>query len=402
MDVFVARQPIFRRDRQLYGYELLYRKSGNNFFEGEDDTLSTAEVISNSFLVFGFNELTDGTRGFINFPAELLLRDIPLVLPKENVVIELLERADITDELFLALEQYKAKGYMLALDDFALDMDDEHAARLLELADIVKIEFPNIPVETQRALLKRYKSKKMFLAERIETKEEFELAAEMGYSLFQGYFFSRPVIVNAKEIESFKSNTGRILEELSKKEPDIGLISGIFVQDPGLSYKLLRLVNSAHFGMRRPIESIRQAIMLVGTDELRIWLHLIFLKSLQTKENRELIKQSVIRAKMLSLLLQSCPAYGSDCFFVGIFSALDVILNRGMDHALDGLPLSPLVRDTLLKRETPISPFLALILAQEQAQWDTLDRLLEVTGVTKHACMSAYIEALRWQQGLPI
>lgn len=402
MDVFVARQPIFRRNRQLYGYELLYRKSENNYFEGGDDTLTTAELISNSFLVFGFSELTDGTCGFINFPAELLLRDIPLALPKEHVVLELLERTEITDELLAALEQYKAKGYVLALDDFALDMDDEYAVRLLELADIVKIEFPNVPLQKQQALLNKYKFKITFLAERIETSEEFDLAVKMGYDLFQGYFFSKPLMVNAKEVESFRSNAAQIIQELGHAEPDIGHISCIFTQDPGLSYKLLKLVNSAYYGIRRPIESIRQAIMLIGTDELLLWLHLIFLKSLQTKDNRELIKQSIVRAKMLSLLMPSCPSHSSDCFFVGIFSSLDAILNKDMESALEGLPLSDLVRDTLLGQETQITPFLSLVLALEQAQWDKLSSLLTLTGITKMNCMASYVEALRWQQALPI
>ncbi len=402
MEVFVARQPIFRRDKKLYGYELLYRKSTNNFYEGEDDTCSTAELISNSFLVFGFRELIEDTWGFINFSSELLLQGVPLVLPKENVVIELLERAEITQELLAMLEQYKAKGYLLALDDFVLDMDGEYAERLIALANIIKIEFSYASVEKQRALLERYKSRITFLAERIETKEEFEFAAGLGYSLFQGYYFSRPIVVSAKEIHTFKANIGLILQELDEKEPDIGRISTIFTQDPGLSYKLLRLVNSAYYGMRRPIASIRQAIMLIGVTELRVWLYIIFLKSLQTADNREIIKKSIIRAKMMSLIVQSCPAQGSDCFFVGMFSALDVMLDRGMDNALDGLPLSQLVRDTLLQHDTPFSPYLSLILALENGEWDTLECLLETTGITKEACISAYIDAIRWQQSLPI
>ena len=401
MDVFVARQPIFKRNMQLYGYELLYRRSKNNYFEGEDDTLSTAELISNSFLVIGYDELIENTKGFINFSEELLLRDMPLMLPREKVVIELLERAQITDELLLVLKKHKAMGYTLALDDFALDMKDKQVAELLDLADIVKIEFPIVPLDIQRSLIRKYKNKIKFLAERIETREEFGIALEMGYTLFQGYFFSKPVIVNAKEIHTVKSNAGLAIQELSRNDPDLKYIEKIFEQDLGLSYKLLKLANSAFFSTGRQVKSIRQAIMHIGTDELNSWLHLIFLKSMQTAENKELIKTSIIRAKLLSLLVsEKCKE--ADCFFVGMFSSLDVLLNQDMEQALGGLPLSQTVKDTLLGRDTPLSPYLHIVINMEKGNWETVETLLRETRITQKACMDAYLSALRWQQSLPV
>ncbi len=400
MDVFVARQPIFKRNMQLYGYELLYRRSRNNYFEGEDDTLSTAELISNSFLVIGYDELIENTKGFINFSAELLMRDMPLMLPRDKVVIELLERAQITDELLLVLKKHKSMGYTLALDDFALDMEDMQVAELLELADIVKIEFPNVRLDIQRSLIRKYKGRIKFLAERIETREEFRIALEMGYTLFQGYFFSKPVIVNAKEIHTVKSNAGLAIQELSRNDPNLKYIERIFEQDVGLSYKLLKLANSAFFSTGRQVKSIRQAIMHIGTDELNNWLHLIFLKSMQSVENKELIKTSIIRAKLLSLLVnEKCKE--ADCFFVGMFSSLDILLNQDMEQALGGLPLSQTVKDTLLGRDTQLTPYLRIVLNLELGNWETVEILLHETGITRKIYMDAYLCALRWQQSLP-
>ncbi len=262
-DVFVARQPIFDQSMGLYGYELLHRSSQNNFYEGSDDEQTTAELITNSFLVIGFNELIDGTRGFINFSHDFLLKGIPRILPKEKTVIEILERANVTDDLVDVCRELKSKGYILALDDFVLEGENDSRERLIEYADIIKIEFPNVPIYKQAALISKYRNKIMFLAERVETREEFHKAVEMGYRLFQGYFFSKPIMVNAKDIGTIDINAHRILEELQKEDPDYRIISSIIEKDLNLSYKLLKISNSVYYNAKRQINSIFEALVLL-------------------------------------------------------------------------------------------------------------------------------------------
>ena len=187
MKVYLARQPIFSRTMSIYGYELLYRRSMNNFYEGKDDNQATAELINNAFFAMQFNELTHGTKAFINFSGDMLEKEIPLLLPKEAIVVEILERVIASDKIIQACKKLKKEGYTLALDDFVFH---ESYLPLMELADIIKIEFSIVDYDMQRQLINKYGDKIKFLAEKIETREEYQMALEMGYSYFQGYFLA--------------------------------------------------------------------------------------------------------------------------------------------------------------------------------------------------------------------
>ncbi|MDX9871244.1 MAG: EAL domain-containing protein, partial [Clostridia bacterium] len=217
MEAFLARQPIFAKNMKIFGYELLYRQSGtDNFFCGIDDDQATTELIYNTFLVMGLKDLTDGANAFINFSKELIETDVPFMLPKKNIVVEILERKEVTPATINACKRIKTMGYSLALDDFVLSQNN---LPLIELADIIKIEFPAVSRFEQQSLIRRYGSKVKFLAEKIETREEYKQAAELGYSLFQGYFFSKPAIVKSKDMVTLNTNLFSILEELNNPEP---------------------------------------------------------------------------------------------------------------------------------------------------------------------------------------
>ncbi len=402
-DVFVARQPIFDQSMGLYGYELLHRSSQNNFYEGGDDEQTTAELITNSFLVIGFNELIDGTRGFINFSHNFLLKGIPSILPKEKTVIEILERANVTDDLINVCRDLKSKGYILALDDFVLEGENDSRERLIEYADIIKIEFPNVPIYKQAALISKYKNKIMFLAERVETREEFHKAVEMGYRLFQGYFFSKPIMVNAKDIGTIDINAHRILEELQKEDPDYRIISSIIEKDLNLSYKLLKISNSVYYNAKRQINTIFQALVLLGTQEIFGWISLMLFRKVQTPENAEIVKSSMINGKLISLLANETnqgSSFASDCFMVGILSSMDVILNQNMAQIVADLPLTPQVSATLLGSDTKIRHYLDAVLAFEKGQWDITYKEMADNQITQERFMELYLDALKWKQSL--
>jgi c-di-GMP-related signal transduction protein len=404
MDIYVARQPIFNQHMKLYGYELLYRKSHNNFYEGMDDSKSTASLLSSTFLVIGFNELIDGTKGFINFSQDLLLEEVPLLLPKDKVVVEILERVEITDVVVQACKKLKALGYLLALDDFILDQNSGNELNeLLQLADIIKVEFPNWPIEDQQKLIKKYRKKITFLAERVETREEYQKAIQLGYSLFQGYFFSKPVIINAREIRSLDINLIRIMKELQNDEPDFDFIAGIIEKDLGLSYKLLRMANSIYFGMTNHIQSVQQALVRLGKSELLQWIHLMLLKDVQNTETEELVKTSLIRAKILALLAvemgrKSCEPDG---FLTGLFSSIDIILNDEMGKIVSKLPLVENVKEALLGGDSELRRCLNSILAFERGDWNEEEFEEDNAGVSRETYMKLYMEALKWQQSLP-
>ena len=402
-DIYVARQPIFNKHMKLYGYELLYRKSQNNYYEGVDDNTSTASLLSSTFLVIGFDELVDGTKGFINFSEELLLGEVPYLLPKEKVVVEILERVKTNDFVIQACKKLKSMGYIIALDDFIMSDISKEYMELIELADIIKVEFSCWNIEDQLNLINKYKNQITFLAEKVETREEYHKAIKMGYSLFQGYFFSKPVMMNAKEIHSLDVNLVRMMEELHNDEPDFDKVTEIIEGDLGLSYKLLKIANSIYFGLPGEIKSINQALVRLGKSEMLQWVHLMLLKDVQNAETEELVKTSLIRAKFFGLLAAEMNQKGqeADYFLTGLFSSIDIILNNDMSKIMAKLPLGEDVKKALLGNDTELRRCLEMVLAFEKGDWETAETDFGDKYFTKEKYMKLYMEALKWQQSLP-
>ena len=395
MEVYLARQPIFDKKMKIAGYELLYRRSMNNYFEGLDDNQATADLINNAFLVMPFYELTGGTRAFINFSAEMLIKEIPLVLPRKSIVVEVVERVEATQEVLDALTKLKGVGYTIALDDFAFG---ETNLPFLELADIVKVEFPNVDAAKQRHYIKQYGKRIKFLAEKVETREDYQRAVEMGYSFFQGYFFSRPVMEKRKEIASLPSILMRIMTELNRSDPDYQTLTEIIETDVGLSYKLLRLAGSVFFGTKGDVYTVKQALVRMGMNEIRKWIYLLLFKNVQNVENHELITNCLIRAKFMEML--ATRAGGSrkyyDYFLAGLFSAIDILLDTTMEIAVKELPIIPEVKEALLGASNGIRQALDLVLNYEIGNWDKVDALRLSPLMGRDNLMPLYVEALQW------
>lgn len=400
MDVYIARQPIFNRKMKVYGYELLYRQSLNNYFEGADDDQATTALINNSFMVFGFQELTDETKGFINFSQNLILNELAYLLPKDQVVIEILERVEPNEKIITACKKLKEKGYLLALDDFVLEQYTKEYLPLIEMADIIKVEFPAIKGDGIQKIIDQFGKKTIFLAEKVETREEHQRAMDMGFKLFQGYYFSKPLMENLKEIEALNVNLVRIVNVLNIEPIDYDKIAEIIQQDVGLSYKFLKMSNSVYYGAKYRIKNIRQGLMFMGTEEIKRWVYLMMLRGVQSPENAELVKTSVVRGKMLSLLAKELhTASESDYFIAGMFSSVDVLMNTSMDKALVGLPLSVEVREALLGKNNQLRWYLDTTLALEKAQWDKLSNI-DYSQLSAERYMTLYLEAIRWQRSL--
>lgn len=397
MDVYAARQPIFDSRLGVYGYELLYRKSMNNFYEGSDDNQATAELINNSFLVFQLSDLTDNKRAFINFSGEMLAKEIPLLLPKERIVVEILERVEPTEAVIEACRKLKDRGYMLALDDFAFD---DKLFPLIELADMIKVDFSAFSLDKQSQLIQAYKEKYRitFLAEKIENRDEFHAARRLGYELFQGYFFSKPIVVHGKEIGIMQTSVIRIIDELNRDEPDYQHMVEIIEKDLGLTYKLLKAANSLFYGSRNRIHSIQQALVRMGTDELKKWMYLLMLKDIKNVHNKELIKTSLIRGKMMELLsLQlGMKPKQFDYFMVGLFSSADILLNKKMNDVVHELPLTKEVREALTRRSNKLGHVLDFILSLETADWTRADKFVLAGKIDYETVLSQYILAIKW------
>jgi EAL and modified HD-GYP domain-containing signal transduction protein len=397
-NIYVARQPIFNSRMKLFGYELLYRRGEKNAFDGASDDQATAAIVSDSFFM-GFDELTDGTRGFINFSQNLLLSGAALLLPSEKLVVEVIERTEITPMLVAACRRLKQLGYKLALDNFS---DDETYRPLVELADIIKVDCRATPQAVQALMIKKYTGS-VFVAMKIETADEFAHAKSLGFSLFQGYFFDKPAMIGTKEIGTLHSSMVQMVQRLSQPEPDFKALAAIVERDVELSYKLLRIANSAYYrSAMPPVSSIRQALAQLGVTELRRWTHLLLVKGLMSPENTELIKASLIRARMLSLCAED-KSRGIDeqeAFITGLFSSIDRLLNEPMAKVLARLPLTDTVKGALLGEPGALRDTLDAVLAFEHADWDSADTLLNLAGMPRGALTPFYLEAVNWQQAL--
>lgn len=395
MEVYIARQPIFDRQQNIYGYELLYRNDKQNFFPGIDDNQATIELIYNSFLVMGLKNLTEGTKAFINFSKELIDSDVAMLLPKGDIVVEVLERGDVSDKTEEACRQMNEIGYIIALDDVVFD---ENTMKLMEYASIIKIEFNVMPEEEQIRLMKTYRKKLKFLAEKIETREEYQAALAMGYDYFQGYFFSKPTMINRKDIIAFNGNIFEMLKELNANDPNYVVIADIIQRDLGLTYKLLMLTNTIKFGAKNQIHSIKHALSYLGINELYQWITLIMLKDLKNNENSEMIKLSIIRGKLMEQIAHELhlESEESEYFLVGMFSSIDVILNKNMQEALADIPLADKIKNSILNRNTTIGRMLDFVIAYENADWDRIVSQYPINEIGEGKFLTMYVDALKW------
>ncbi|MFT8871213.1 MAG: HDOD domain-containing protein [Sporolactobacillus sp.] len=401
MDIYVARQPIYRSNMTVFGYELLYRSDLHNEYKGSNDEKATATLLTNSVLVMNFNELISDKKGFINFSGPLLEQRLPQLLPNDKLIIEILERVTFTEDVLEACRALKGQGYMLALDDFALE-PAVIASGIVELADIIKIEFSRVSLAQQLSFMSKYRSSVTFLAEKIATIEEFELAKRLGYSLFQGFYFSHPKMLNATDITANRQNTLQILSELDTSEPNFFKLARIFQNDLGLMYKILRLANTTNYGSKFSINSVQAALARIGTKDLRQWMHILLMRDITNVQNEELIQQSMIRAKMLEQLAfelhltRDTSAY----FIAGMFSSLDVLTNQTMAEVTAELPLPRIVKDALNGVRNPLRIHLDSVLAFERADWQTFFQYLRQFGIPEGRYMGTYLTAIKWQKNL--
>jgi EAL and modified HD-GYP domain-containing signal transduction protein len=400
MDAFVARQPIFDRKKNLWGYEILYRSSpdASRAYIRDPDEASFS-VLHNLLMVMDFRELVRNTRGFINFSKNLLVEDIATLLPVENTVIEILEDT-LPDKLTIdACKHLKDKGYLLAVDDFTLE--DDHLQPFALIADIIKVDCIKSPRDQWGDIVNRYASaNKLLLAEKIETHDDFKYALDQGFDLFQGFFFSRPAVVANKDVPPSSANVIKLMSEIfSKEELSLEDFERILKKDPGMTYKLLRYINSPAVGLRMEVKDIRRAIMLLGEKELRRWFLLVLYGQVCKDNPFKIFGHALHRGRYLELLAKETGyIYTGEVFFMGIISTLDVILQRPIDDIMKQLPVSSEIRNALLHYEGDLGVLYKLVLCHEQDRWDELLTFSEKLNLNVGRLSELYLEALRWAQ----
>ncbi len=398
METFVARQPILDQHQQVYGYELLYRSSWENVFTHADPNQASATVMTDGVALLGMDTLTNQKKAFINIPHDILVDGYVTLLPQKTTVVEILETVDPTPQVIAACKKLKDAGYILALDDFVYE---ERFEPLVRLADIIKIDVLTTPQEQWPVLLKQFTSQHIqFLAEKVETREVFQETSAMGFSYFQGYFFSKPEILSKKDVPRFKQHYLELLQQILKQELDYDQLEEIIKRDLSLCYKLLRYINSAAFPFRRTIDSISHALALLGEKEFRKWASLLTLASLGSDKPEELVSQATVRAKFCeSLTAQTeLASRTSDAFLMGLFSLLDAIIDRPLDDILSELSVTEDVQAALLEATGPLHAVYATILAYERGEWQAFSTQIAQLGVDESEVPTLYREAVDWGQ----
>lgn len=395
MEQFIARQPIFDSRMNVFGYELLFRNGVENCFSGIDGDQATSQVIATSAMLFGMENLLGDGKGFINFTRKSLLCDYASVLPKRQIVVEILENVEPDAEVMDACRRLKKQGYVLALDDFVYDARYDG---LLKMADIVKVDFFVSDIDERRRMAEAFKPLGIkMLAEKVETREEYDQALEMGYDYFQGYFFSKPVIISKKDVPGFKINQLRILQMVNEEEMDFRGLSDLIQNEMVITYKLLRVVNSAAFGIQNKVTSIKQALNFLGENGIRKWASILLMAGLGEEKPQEQVVSSLVRAKFCELL--SCvPGWqnrGASLFLIGLFSQLDAIVGRPLPELLAELPLKEEISDGILGKGE-LSVTLNLIEALERGEWSEIARLANELKIQELILQDNYLKAVQW------
>lgn len=380
MGFFAARQPILDKSKALFGYELLFRTSLDNVFPDVDQEKATSKMIEGLQFDLGLDRIADGKLAFINFTQQSLLGGYPELLPKQKVVIEILETATPTKALYSALKRLHQKGYLLALDDFVHDHQWTPFYKLIDIVKIDYLEASSEEIHKTIAAVKQYPNIKL-LAEKVETNAEFKEALKLGFDYFQGYFFSRPEVIKSVSLTPGQTSLASLMNKVSAEDPDFDDITKLFELDVTLSFKLLRYTQSAMFKRRNPIKTIKQAVLVLGKNELERFIGLLFVAQFSGEKPQELIRLSMQRAKFCELLAPHCMqrASSSSAFLTGMLSLIDAMLDADLNTVINDLPLSTDIQLALTKKQGWLADCIALCEHFEKGNWqemeDNCDRL---------------------------
>lgn len=388
-DFLIGRQQILDQNFNTFAYEILFRGKDFDLSIKEGATSATNQVITDSILEIGLNDLVGPHLAFINFTTQNILDKTPLNLPKDRIVIEVLENVVVDSQIVQNLRELSALGYTIALDDFVLS---PQWLPLLEFVDIIKLDImANSLDETHKliAQLKPYNLK--LLAEKVETHEEFQLLREWGCELFQGFFFSKPKVVEGKRLGVNQASAIQLLAVINKSDVGFQQINQVISQDVGLSYKLLHYINSASFALTNRVESIQQALTYLGLKEIKRWANILTLSSMSTQPCPAL-QNILLRAKMCELLAIETQQDADTFFLVGLLSGIDSILDMPLDKALQQLPLSDTISQAILQKSGLAGAALEYSLNYEHWQVDRA----RYHNIPPQRIAAIYLECLQW------
>lgn len=390
--LYVARQPILDRRGHVYGYELLYRAGrADQSFSGAP-AQATARILSEGITGLNLDVLCHGRRAFLNMPLDVLLLDAASGLPANQAVFEILEDVPVTPEVIAVCRSLRQQGYGIALDDF---VPGSAAEALIEYATHVKVDVLAVPGPDVATLATRLPPRVSLVAEKVETAGAHASAMSAGCGLFQGYYFCRPETHAVRPLSPNHTTQLRLMTALMQPSVTVVAIEELLKQDPRLSYQVLRMVNSAGFGLRREVNSIREALVLMGLEPVRKWAALWALAGLNSGPS-ELVTMTVVRARTCETLGSAIDSADEQYFLLGLCSLLDVLVGQPMDRVIDGLPVGGVIRDALLGVENRARSVLCAVASYERGDWHEADRLTTAIGLGADALPGAHAAALEW------
>jgi EAL and modified HD-GYP domain-containing signal transduction protein len=397
---FVARQPILEQSGRLFGYELLYRDASQEEEEPVGDDLAAARVLSDTVLALGLDTLTGGLPAFVNLTRSLLMSEAGTLLPKASTVLELRNDLAVDEEMLEVCAGLHRQGYSLALDGFDPRSD---AARLLPYAKFVKMDVLSTSAEVMAALSGQLGPKGIRLvAEKVETTAAMQEARAWGCGLFQGYFFCSPTTFSAEAVPGRRPAYAGLLAAINEPNLTVNELEDLIKHDVSLCLRVLKCINSAAFGLRHEVRSIRQALLLLGINQIRKWASVWAVAGLNTGGASEMVTMALVRARCCELVgVKTANAeLGSQYFLLGLCSLFDAMLGRPMAEAIQELPLSSMLRAALLGEPNEARSVLDVIIAYERGEWDSAIAGAELLGIGGDLIPASYADALKWSREL--
>jgi len=380
----LARQPILDSTLQLYAYELLFRGHKDK----SKEISLTSEVLATAIFDIGLKTLVSDNLAFVNMSYQDIMSATVDSLPTSNLVLELLEDIKVDDALVKRVKELAEQGFIIALDDFIYSPEWEP---LIDLASIIKLDLTVLSNDKNHEIIQKLKNRGIkFLAEKVETYEEFQLFKEMGCDYFQGYFLCKPEKLTGRSLTSSSLAKTQLLAEINNPDNSSDKISELIQQDPSLTYKLLKYLNSAHFAFKNPIESIHQAVIMLGIQGIKKWATLLCLRGLANKPT-ELTRVSLIRARLAEVIAGNKDVNSPSSFFLaGLFSTLDAMLDTDMSEILSSMPLEKAIKIALIEKKGELGSIIQEIIDYEKISLHD--------PINKKPCFSTndYLKACSW------
>ncbi|HLI59622.1 MAG TPA: EAL domain-containing protein [Solirubrobacteraceae bacterium] len=383
---YVARQPIFDRDREVVGYELLFRDSPAAAASIADDRAATGRVVLDTLTELGLDHVVGSKLAWINVSRDFLLDGLVGALPVERVALEILEDQTVDDELIRAVVAAREQGFQIALDDFALGAGGD---RLLHHVDVIKLDMMALGRDGLADHVRRLRHLDVeLLAEKVETPEDHAFARDLGCHRFQGFFYRRPELLSRRRIDVGRTSLMRLICRLQDPATTLEEIQREVSHDIGLSVRLLRYINSAAIGIGHEVSSVARAVTLLGPGRLRRWAALTAFAGL-ARERSELTRTALVRGRLCELCDEGQVSSGAQRFTLGLFSVMDALTDATLEDALDAVPFPPDMRAALLEHTGPMGRLLGAVIALEEGAFERAEALAPLSG-------PHYIDALAW------